>query len=218
MIISFLKERGLELSEQKSKITHIYIGFDFLGQNIRKYQTRNGTEKLLIKPSKDNIQTFLSSIRKIIRSARSMSQTELIRLLNPKIRGWAYFHRSVVASKIFSQVDKALWEALWRWSVRRHPSKGKRWVHDKYFHPIDGREHCFRAIIKENGKTVTDTLFHARKVGIKRHIKIQQQANPFDLQYDRYFQQRTCDKWKGNKAGTEKVMSLWKRQADMLII
>ena len=213
MIISFLKDRGLELSEQKTKITHIYDGFDFLGQNIRKYQMQNGTEKLLIKPSKNNIHSFLTSIRKIIRSARSMSQTELIRLLNPKIRGWVYYHRSVVASKIFSQIDKALWEALWRWSVRRHPSKGKRWVHDKYFHRINGREHCFQAIIKKNGKTVIDTLFHASKVGIERHIKIQQQASPFDLQYDRYFQQRTSDKWKGNKAGREKVMSLWKRQA-----
>lgn len=106
MIQSFLSERGLELSETKTKITHIYEGFDFLGQNIRKYQMRNGEEKLLIKPSKANIKTFLTSIRKIIRSARSMSQTELIRLLNPKIRGWAYYHQSVVSSEIFSAVDK----------------------------------------------------------------------------------------------------------------
>src|SRR5690606_15278393 len=123
LIQSFLKERGLELSETKTKITHIHDGFDFLGQNIRKYRMRNGTEKLLIKPSKTNIKTLLTNIRKIIRSARSMSQTDLIRLLNPKIRGWAYYHRSVVSSEIFSAVDKEIWKALWKWSVRRHPNK-----------------------------------------------------------------------------------------------
>lgn len=87
MIQSFLKARGLELSETKTKITRNHDGFDFLGQNIRKYRMKNGTEKRLIKPSKTNIKTFLTNIRKTISSARSMSQTELIRLLSPKIRG-----------------------------------------------------------------------------------------------------------------------------------
>lgn len=212
MIHSFLKERGLELSETKTKITHIYDGFDFLGQNIRKYQMSNGTDKLLIKPSKKNIHTFLDSIRKIVKSARSMSQTELIRLLNPKIRGWAYYHRSIVASKTYSSVDKAIWETLWRWSLRRHPSKGRRWVHARYFHRIGLRQHCFQATIKEHGKTVTDTLFHAGDVAIVRHIKIKQQATPFDMVYDSYFQERISQKWKNNKSGKLKVMALWKRQ------
>src|SRR5690606_37782018 len=168
----FLKERGLELSETKTKITHIHDGFDFLGQNIRKYRMRNGTEKLLIKPSKTNIKTFLTNIRKIIRSARSMSQTDLIRLLNPKIRGWAYYHRSVVSSEIFSAVEKEIWKALWKWSVRRHPNKGKRWITTKYFHRVELRDWIFRAITKENGSTVTDTLCFAKSVPIIRHTKI----------------------------------------------
>jgi len=140
MIQSFLKERGLELSETKTKITHIHDGLDFLGQNVRKYQLKNGTEKLLIKPSKTNIKTFLTSIRKIIGLARSIGQAELIRLLNPKIRGWAYYHRSVVSSEIFSAVDKEIWKALWKWSVRRHPNKGKKWIKLRYFHRIELRD------------------------------------------------------------------------------
>ncbi len=212
MIQSFLKERGLELSETKTKITHIHDGFDFLGQNIRKYRMRNGAEKLLIKPSKANIKTFLTSIRKTIRSARSMSQTELIRLLNPKIRGWAYYHRSVVSSEIFSAVDKEIWKALWKWSVRRHPNKGKRWIKSKYFHRIELRDWIFRATIKEHGITVTDTLFFANNIAIIRHTKIKQQATPFDPAYERYFQERTSQKWRNNKSGKLKVMALWKRQ------
>jgi len=212
IIEAFLKERGLELSQEKTKITHIYDGFDFLGQNIRKYRMLNGETKLLIKPARKNIHSFLTSIRKIIRSARSMSQAALIRLLNPKIRGWAYYHRSIVSSKIFSQVDKALWEALWRWAVRRHPTKGRRWVHAKYFHSIDLRNHCFRAITKNKGKTTVDTLFRATEVEIRRHVKIRQSATPFDLGYDKYFQERLSQKWKGNKTGRATILLLWKRQ------
>ena len=79
-------------------------GFDFLGQNVRRYP--NG--KLLIKPSKKNFKTFLDGIRQTIRNARGMSAADLIDLLNPKIRGWANYHRHVVSSRIFSSVDHSI--------------------------------------------------------------------------------------------------------------
>src|SRR5690606_36314687 len=123
-----------------------------------KYQLRNGDEKFLIKPSKKNIQTFLTNIRNIIKSAGSMTQADLIRILNPKIRGWANYHRSVVSKAIFSQVDHLIWKDLWRWAVRRHPSKGKRWVHAKYFHRVHLRNHIFQSTTKQDGKTVVDVL------------------------------------------------------------
>src|ERR1700730_5415765 len=55
---SFLAERGLELSQEKTNITHFSEGFDFLGQNVRKYG-----DKLLIKPSAKNVKSFLDKIR-----------------------------------------------------------------------------------------------------------------------------------------------------------
>ena len=98
LVEQFLQERGLELSPKKTVITHVEKGFDFLGQNVRRYP--NG--KLLIKPSKKNLKTFLDGIRQTIRNARGMSAADLIDLLNPKIRGWANYHRHVVSSSIFS--------------------------------------------------------------------------------------------------------------------
>lgn len=212
MIQSFLEERGLELSLTKTHTTSIYDGFDFLGQNIRKYKMRNGEQKLLIKPSKTSIKTFLANIRKIIRSAKSMSQRELIQILNPKIRGWTYYHRHVVSSEIFSAIDKEIWKALWRWCVRRHPKKGKRWIKSKYFHRAEQRDWIFRSIVKEQGVTVIETISSSSSVSIIRHIKIRRQAIPFDSTYEMYFQQRTSEKWKNNKSGRVKVMALWKRQ------
>jgi RNA-directed DNA polymerase len=83
LVEQFLQKRGLELSPTKTVITHVEQGFDFLGQNVRKYPKG----KLLIKPSKKNVKVFLDGIRKIIKAALGMSAAELIDWLNPKIRG-----------------------------------------------------------------------------------------------------------------------------------
>ena len=96
-VVEFLAERGLVLSPEKTKITHISEGFDFLGWNIRKY---NG--KLLMKPSKANVKAHLDKIREIIKGNKTAKQANLIRLLNPVLRGWANYHRHIVAKKTFA--------------------------------------------------------------------------------------------------------------------
>jgi RNA-directed DNA polymerase len=104
VVESFLRERGLRLSPEKTKITHVAEGFDFLGQNIRKY---NG--KLLIKPSKKNVQAFLAKIRTATKDNWTATQINLIGLLNPMIEGWADYHRHVVSKKVLSVVDSQIW-------------------------------------------------------------------------------------------------------------
>jgi RNA-directed DNA polymerase len=81
LVERFLLERGLQLSPEKTCITHIEDGFDFLGQNVRKYD-----EKFLITPSKKNLHAFLEKVRGVIRQNRSANQESLIRMLNPIIR------------------------------------------------------------------------------------------------------------------------------------
>src|SRR2546429_2326421 len=109
LVEHFLQERGLELFPTKTVITHVKHGFDFLGQNVRRYP--NG--KLLIKPSKKNIKTFLDGIRETIQAGLHMSAADLIDELNPKISGWANYHRHVVAKRIFNHVDYVIFYALW---------------------------------------------------------------------------------------------------------
>src|SRR5437867_15657 len=101
LVEQFLHERGLELSPTKTVTTHVEQGFDFLGQNVRKYP--NG--KLLIKTSKSNVKVFLDGIRNIIKASLGLSAAELIDWLNPKIRGWANYHRHVVSKRVFQRVD-----------------------------------------------------------------------------------------------------------------
>lgn len=184
VVESFLKARGLELSEEKTKITHIDNGFDFLGFNVRKYDG-----KLLIKPARKNIKLFLAKIRKIIKANKTMKTAELIGLLNPKIYGWANYYRYSVAKEIFRYVDSCIFRAIWRWTMRRHyPKKGKRWVKDKYFRTKGANRWIFFAKVKDKqGKSKYKDLARALTIPIKRHIKIKADANPYDPAYKDYF-------------------------------
>jgi Group II intron, maturase-specific domain len=91
-VVQFLAERGLVLSPEKTKITHIRDGFDFLGWNIRKYRG-----KLLMKPSKANVKAHLDKIREVIKANKTAKQANLIRLLNPVVLGWANYHSHVTS-------------------------------------------------------------------------------------------------------------------------
>jgi RNA-directed DNA polymerase len=112
-VVQFLAERGLVLSPEKTKITHIRDGFDFLGWNIRRY-----SGKLLMKPSKANVKAHLDQIREVIKANKAAKQANLIRLLNPVLRGWANYHCHVVAKETFARVDDSVWSMLWQWAAK----------------------------------------------------------------------------------------------------
>ncbi|MBN0002361.1 group II intron reverse transcriptase/maturase, partial [Pseudomonas aeruginosa] len=95
------------LSPEKTQIVHIDQGFDFLGWNFRKYDG-----KLLIKPSKKNAQAFYRKVKEVISSNKTMRQENLIRLLNPILKGWALYHQPVVAKQAFSRMDFLLFQAV----------------------------------------------------------------------------------------------------------
>jgi RNA-directed DNA polymerase len=185
-VVAFLKERGLELSDEKTRITHIDDGFDFLGFNVRKY-----AGKLLIKPSKGAIKRFLERIREVIKVNVATKAEDLIRQLNSKLRGWTNYFRHVVAKKTFSYVDDQVFQALIAWINRRHPNKSARWKRQRYFRSEGRRNWVFFASIRNaSGQVTCLDLFQAASVPIVRHIKIQAQATPYDPAFTDYFTRR----------------------------
>lgn len=195
---AFLNERGLELSEEKTKITHIDDGFDFLGFNIRKY---NG--KLLIKPAKKNVLDFVRNIRAVIKKHAAISAGDLIAILNPKLQGWANFYRHSVASKTFSYVDNQIHQALRRWAKRRHPNKSKLWIMQKYFCTVGLDNWVFHGQTSVGGSNFDVHLVKVARTPIRRHTKIRCEANPYDPAFDKYFIERRRKKRdgaKGNKS------------------
>jgi RNA-directed DNA polymerase len=185
-VTEFLQQRGLELSPEKTVITHIAAGFDFLGQNVRRY---NG--KLIIKPAKKNVQAFLNTVKCIIHECRAAQASWLIARLNPVIRGWANYHRHICATRTYHRMDHLIFWWLWRWARRRHPHKGAHWVRKKYFKTV-GSYHWIFSGEYNNACGVTQTvhLRYLQSTHIRRHTKIQAAANPYDRQWDVYFEKR----------------------------
>lgn len=167
IVSEFLDARGLILSEEKTKITHIDKGFDFLGWTFRKFKG-----KLIIKPSKDSIKNLIEKCSTIIlKEGKASTQSDLIRRLNQVIRGWTNYHKHVVASQAFSYVNNTLYHLLHYWAKHRHPNKNKWWRLNKYWHEKDGKRWLF----------MTDecSLINLRRINIVRHPKLQISKNPF---------------------------------------
>jgi RNA-directed DNA polymerase len=190
IISEWLKEAGLELSEEKTKISHTLDhhdnqkpGFDFLGFNVRQYpvglsNSGKGTNgkilgfKTLIKPSKEKVLIHYKKIANTINSCKSASQKELISKLNPIIMGWSNYYSRVVSKETFSKIDSLIWIRLQSWCKRRHPGKGTYWSLRKYFKTYGGRNWVFMEddfILKSHDKTP-----------IIRHIKVKGNSSPFN--------------------------------------
>jgi RNA-directed DNA polymerase len=202
-IEAFLRERGLELSPEKTTITHIADGFDFLGKHVRKYHG-----KYLSTPSKQNVHTFLAKVRGIIKANRQATAGDLIAQLNPLTRGWTNYHRHDASKAAFGDVDRAIFQALWRWACRRHSRKPRRWIRKRYFRTIGKRHWVFSG--EQAGQT--NHLLAAKTVPIRRHHKVTGEANPYDPDWERYFETRLDVKMAHDLKGRRQLLSLWKAQ------
>jgi RNA-directed DNA polymerase len=207
LVEDFLAQRALELSREKTKITHIEEGFDFLGWNVRKYG-----DKLLIKPSKKNVKTFLDKVRKLIKKNKSATQSNLIAMLNPLIRGWSNYHKIAVAKQTFALVNREIWKCLWQWAKRRHPNKKQSWIKQRYFKRIRGRDWEFAEIVKTETGEKLNKLLNLTTIPIKRHIKIIAEANPYDPQWEQYFEKRLSLKMRSCLKANKKLLNIWQRQ------
>jgi RNA-directed DNA polymerase len=186
---NFLAERGLQLSEEKTKVTHIQDGLDFLGFNIRKYK-----QKLLIKPSKQNVLEYLKKIREVIKKSRNTTSGELIGILNPKLIGWGNYYRHCVSKRTFNYIDNHLFHAIFRWCLRKHPNKSKTWIVKKCFSREGNNNWKFTGTkITAKGKTERLVLKSMSPIPIRRHKKIIGKATPYDPVYAEYFKKRKIE-------------------------
>ena len=201
VVENFLQERGLRLSPEKTRITHIADGFDFLGVTLRKYQN-----KLRINPTRESLKAFLRKVRQLIKKGISLRQADLIKMLNPILRGWVNYHKPWAESRILSRIDHEIFLSLWRWAKRRHQNKGLRWIRSKYF---VGPNWVFQC-----GKL---KLIKAAGIEKERHIKIKSDANPYDPNWEAYFEKRAYHRTKWDLNLGSKLKSLWLNQKGICI-
>jgi RNA-directed DNA polymerase len=180
----FLAHRGLALSEKKTKITHINEGFDFLGQNVRKYSN----DMVLTTPTRKSLQGLQAAARRILKAQCVMDNWSMIRRLNQLIRGWCNYHRHACSSRTFNKFDSWLFFEIKRWLHRRHPNKGRQWLRKKYYRSYRNIQWSFYAVkMCADGRKEYRDLLKAGWTHIVRHIKVRREANPYDPSFIDYF-------------------------------
>ncbi|QEY53147.1 hypothetical protein FQU71_00915 [Legionella longbeachae] len=142
---------------------------------------------------KPAIKSFLANIRETIKAQRGASAINLIRILNPKIRGWANYYINVVSKHIFNYVDTNIFQSIWKWCKRNHPNKAGYWIRKNYFPSIENRNWIFAANERcsNDERTSVSNLVQAVHIKIKRHVKIKAEAYPYCRKYKRYFDMRS---------------------------
>lgn len=191
LVKEFLSERGLTLSPEKTKITHVTDGFDFLSQNSRNYP--NG--KTLQMPADKAISGIKQKLHEtVLFKNLSAKPHELIMQINSVLRGWSNYHKHIVSKEVFKEIDFHLWKLLGKWCKRRHAKKPWKWIREKYF-SASGELCSFSAIHPgKDGKTLkVYKVFRAGKIPIVRHVKIKSAVNPFVRKDEEYYYNRRND-------------------------
>ena len=127
-LAAWLTPRGLAFNEDKTQVVSAERGFDFLGCNVRRYDG-----KLLIKPSKAAVRRIRERLRAEMKVLRGANALAVLRAINPIVRGWSAYYRTVVSSATFAALDRYMWTLTYRWAVRSHRNKPKRWIIARYF-------------------------------------------------------------------------------------
>lgn len=189
----WLHDRGWHRNPKKTRLTHTLtpvdgqVGFNFLGFQVRQYpvgKTHTGrsanqwSEKKLgykthIKPGKEEIKRHMGEIKQRLRKLGHRSQAEVIDTLNPVIRGWTNYYRTVVSSEVFARCDATLYAQLTSWAKKKHPSRGKIWISKKYWRKIGDARWVYATPEGKKIRTHSTTT-------IRHHIKVKGTVSPYD--------------------------------------
>jgi RNA-directed DNA polymerase len=185
---------GLELKPSKTRITHTLNetgnekpGFNFLGFNIRQYKVGKYTSgksngkllgfKTIITPAKQSQKKHYSQIADLIERHKGATQAALISRLNPVIRGWCNYYKTVASQRVFQKLDHLTYYKLRKWGKYRHSNKGNKWIVNKYWQTIGGDNWVFAT--RQEGKTPRRLQKHS-EVKIQRHVKVKSEVSPYD--------------------------------------
>lgn len=178
----WLTPRGLSFNEEKTSIVHLEEGFDFLGFNIRRY-----SGKLLIKPSKQAVEKIRERLRSEMLALRGANSRAVIRKLNPIIKGWATYYRTVVSSQIFRGLDHYVWMLTQKWAKHSHPVKPTSWVIPRYFGQFNrSRQDKWVFGDRETGYYI----YKFSWTKIDRHTMVAGRSSPDDPSLESYWANR----------------------------
>lgn len=199
----YLKKRGLKLAEDKTKVTKLINGFDFIGFNFRKYYNKNGSLKVLVKPNKESIKNAKTNIKEKFEQSIGTNAKILLTNLLPVIRGYSNHWKHVVSKEIYSHMDYYIFTLTVRFLKRMHPNKPWKWIEKKYFKPdLTGQS--------KNKWLLTYGRYQMKKMtwtSIARHKKILGNNSPFDAKLKDYFEDRDIKHFIANTVDSRQYMA-----------
>jgi RNA-directed DNA polymerase len=181
-LAAWLTPRGLAFHEDKTRIVHAETGFDFLGFNVRRYHG-----KLLIKPSKAAQRRIRERLSTEMVALRGANAGAVLKKINPIVRGWSAYYRTVVSSEIFTALDNHMWKLAYKWAKHSHPNKPKHWISNKYFGRFN-RTRNDRWVFGDRDSGAYLLKFSWTK--IVRHQLVKGKASPDDPALESYWAQR----------------------------
>jgi RNA-directed DNA polymerase len=200
----WLTVRGLQLSEEKTRIAHLMEGFDFLGYNVRHYRVNNTRTgyKLLIKPSKEAVKELQKKLKETWKAYTGKPLNEVLDKLNPIIRGWANYHRINVASQVFSYLDHWMFRHEIKWAKRKHRSKGWKWIKQRYWGRLNKKMNNNWVFgDKHTGRYLLMFSWH----NIRRHVLVRRDASPDDPELRTYWTKRNAKHSHELSPGKQKI-------------
>ena len=203
-IKGFIKDKvGLSLSDEKTRITEIGNGFDFLGFNLRRYGKH---DKLWIKPAKDKIIAVKQRIKAIFREHSDDTPDMLIRRLNQITRGWGNYYRHVVSKHTFKMIDQYIWLRTKQWAKRRHPKKSATYWVTKYF----TRQRRDKWVLYDEHTHLKH--FKMQWIPIQRFVKVRADMRVYDVNAKDYWDRKEYLKAKDAIVGSNTLMKLHRGQ------
>jgi len=187
----FLAERGLMLSEEKTRISHINDGFNFLGFTFRKFK-----QKLIIKPERSKAPALFEKVKTLLNSLSGTPFHVLLAKLNRVLRGWAYAHRHVVAKEIMSKIDCFIFKRVRHWLRKAYPAKTWAWLCKRYRKRFNGRLNFGDSYLSSKRMLKSVHLFRLADLPIRYHTKIRAIATPYDPAFEKYFEDRAMIRYK----------------------
>jgi len=201
----YLKERGIELSEEKTKVSHISEGFDFLGFTIRRFQCQQGS-KLLVRPSKESVKKLKRKMSEELRQLHGSNVDAVIGKLNPMITGAANYWKPMNAKKTFSEIDNHIWNITYRFLKRLHPNKGwRKWTSKRYYKPDRTGQSKDKWIL--TSPVTGNQLKKMSWTEIRRHELVAYKNSPYDKELKEYYQNREQKTFERNTIGSRQKLA-----------
>ena len=160
-IAGVLSTMGLTLSPEKTLVTHIDDGLDFLGWHIQRRRKR-GTDKSYVYtyPARKAVKTVTGKVRTICRQNINLPLETLLRRLNSLLRGWTTYFRPGVSSVAFNYLRAFTWQQVFRWLRRKHPRTNWKELRRRF--SVDGWWPADGAVILFNPAAVSTTRYRYR--------------------------------------------------------